>query len=214
MLLLAALAYATLFRGAPELRRWAQSLAGHPPYASPWGMLEHLLLYTTVTAVACAVVWSGFARAGWMAGPRSVLAIRPRRLMLGWGVATGAAVFAVTVAGVLLLHRAGVLPEPALRFHEPSGWVLGGSVFSSFYEEFIYRGFLFSVLARITGRAWIPVVLTSALFGASHIQYPLPARALIAVCAAIACIPRLRTGSVIPVWIAHLLSNALADSWL
>ncbi len=214
MLLLAALAYGTLFWGAPELRRWVQAAAGHPPYAGPWGLFEHLFLYTTLTAAVCAVAWCGFARAGWMAGPMSVLGISPLRRVLAWGVAIGAAVFAVTVAGMLLLHRAGVVPDPALRFHPPSGWVLAGDVFSSFYEEFIYRGFLFAVLARISGRAWIAVAATSVLFAASHVQYPFAVRALIAVSAAIACVPRVRTGSVMPVWIAHLLSNALADSWL
>lgn len=215
MLLLSALAYGTMFLGAPELRRWARTLAGHPPYAGPWGLVEHLFLYTTVTAAVCAVVWGLMWRAGWAEGPRSVLRSRPVPLMLGWGLATGAVVFAVSAAGVLLLRRAGSLPGPvALGYHPSSGWILAGNVFSNFYEEFIYRGFLFTVVLRISGRAWIPVVVTSLLFGASHLQYPLALRALIAVGAALACVPRLRTGSLIPAWIAHLLSNALADSWL
>jgi len=60
----------------------------------------------------------------------------------------------------------------AIRWIDPDPWSLAGNVFSNFYEEFIFRGFLLAALAAVIG-FWPAAGVTSALWAATHTQYPL-----------------------------------------
>ncbi|RPH68045.1 MAG: CPBP family intramembrane metalloprotease [Myxococcaceae bacterium] len=165
-----------LWRGV--VRDWAH----RPPFRGPWVTVEHGLLYSTVTALICWGVWWAFARMGWMASPGSVLR-GSTRSVIRWGVGLGIAVFLLDLAALLGLHALGAMPpeRPALGWHPMTGWSFLGNLFSNFYEEWIYRGFLFAVAVRVTSSRLGAAVITSALFAAVHSQYAWALRALIFV---------------------------------
>jgi membrane protease YdiL (CAAX protease family) len=60
----------------------------------------------------------------------------------------------------------------AIRWIDPDPWSIAGNVFSNFYEEFIFRGFLLAALAAVIG-FWPAAIVTSAAWAAMHTQYPL-----------------------------------------
>ncbi|HET7064755.1 MAG TPA: CPBP family intramembrane glutamic endopeptidase [Rudaea sp.] len=137
--------------------------AGFPAYAGLWKFLPHLLLYSTLTALAAGVAWIAFARAGVIDGPPLGKGNRPlgKLLIVGFGVIP-------LVLGVLMATGQGSM----IRWIDPDPWSIAGNVFSNFYEEFIFRGFLLSALAAVIG--FLPAAaVTSALWAVTHTQYPL-----------------------------------------
>ena len=137
--------------------------AGFPAYAGLWKFLPHLLLYSTLTALAAGVAWIAFARAGVIDGPPLGKGNRPlgKLLIVGFGVIP-------LVLGVLMATGQGSM----IRWIDPDPWSIAGNVFSNFYEEFIFRGFLLTALAAVIG--FLPAaVVTSVLWAVTHTQYPL-----------------------------------------
>jgi CAAX prenyl protease-like protein len=200
-------ALAELWRGA--VRDWAH----HPPFQGPWVTVEHALLYTTVTALICWGLWRVFARMGWLASPRSVLGGAPGSV-IRWGVGLGIALFLFDLAALLALHALGAMPpdRPALGWHPMSGWSFLGNLLSNFYEEWIYRGFLFAVAVRVTSSRVGAALITSALFAAVHTQYDWALRVLIFVSTLAGCWVVLKQRSLWPAWIAHQVVDVLGDS--
>jgi membrane protease YdiL (CAAX protease family) len=137
--------------------------AGFPAYAGLWKFLPHLLLYSTLPALAAGVAWIAFARAGVLDAPPFGKGDRPLGKIL---IAACGAI--ALVLGVLVATGQG----SAIRWIDPDPWLLAGNVFSNFYEEFIFRGFLLAALAAVI-RFWPAAVVTSALWAATHTQYPL-----------------------------------------
>jgi CAAX prenyl protease-like protein len=194
-----------VWRGA--VREWFH----HPAFRGPWVTVEHALLYTTVSALLCWVAWWAFFRIGWMPAPASVFR-GPARKALVWGSLLGVAVFLVDLVALLALHAAGVMPGPPLAWHPMTVWSFLGNLLSNFYEEWIFRGFLFVVAIRVTSSRVAAAILTSALFAGVHTQYPWALRVLIFVSTLAACWVLLKLRSLWPAWIGHQVVDLLGDS--
>ena len=93
-----------------------------------------------------------------------------------------------------------------------TGWSFLGNLFSNFYEEWIFRGFLFAVAIRVTSSRVAAAIITSVLFGAVHTQYAWALRVLIILSTLAACWVLLKLRSLWPAWIAHQVVDLLGDS--
>jgi hypothetical protein len=184
---------------------------GRPEFRGSWVTVEHVLLYTTLSALLCWAVWWWFARIGWMPQPSSAFR-GPARKVIVWGILLGVAVFLVDLVALLVLHAAGAMPGPPLAWHPMTGWSFLGNLFSNFYEEWIFRGFLFVVAIQVTSSRVAAAIVTSALFAAVHTQYPWALRGLIFFSTLTACWVLLRLRSLWPAWIAHQVVDMLGDS--
>ncbi|MFP2930387.1 CPBP family intramembrane glutamic endopeptidase [Pyxidicoccus sp. 3LG] len=211
LLVVAAAAYATTLWPTPVLRVWVRDLAGRPGYAGAWLVLEHLLLYTTLCAAVCLGVWAGFSRWGWLPAPRSWLGFGERKwFTLAWGVGAGLAAVLLYVCLRLLAHRLGLLPgqwEPSL--HPPEGWKVLGNVFSNFYEELIYRGFLLVVARAVLRSTPLAIVVTSLVFGLTHVQQLPMFRVLIVGAGMVMALACVRTRSIWAAWLCHQVYDVL-----
>ena len=176
--------------------------AGYPAYAGLWKFLPHLLLYSTLAAIAAAIGWIALARTAVLEWPplgkgrhafriASIGAIAAIGLVLGMLVATGQAAM--------------------IGWRAPDPWSIAGNVFSNFYEEFIFRGFLLTALAAVI-RYWPAAALTSALWAATHTQYPLSMRIVIfAVGLLLAWVIR-QTRTIWAPWGSHMVMDIVLDS--
>jgi membrane protease YdiL (CAAX protease family) len=184
------------------LRDTVLRAAGFPAYAGLWKFLPHLLLYSTLPALAAGVAWIAFARAGVIDGPLLGKGNRPlgKLLIVGFGVIP-------LVLGVLVATGQG----SAIRWIDPDPWSIAGNVFSNFYEEFIFRGFLLAAFTAVIG--FLPAAaVTSALWAATHTQYPLSLQVTIfAVGFALAWLAQ----SARTIWApygAHMIMDVVLDS--
>ena len=108
---------------------------GSPTYVGFKGIfLPHLLLYSTLTACVAALLWFTFVRARILPAPRLG---RPTARQLGAGVVGGILALIATVVFVYVLF-----PPNTVHWIDPVPWKIAGNVFSNFYEEFVYRGFM------------------------------------------------------------------------
>jgi membrane protease YdiL (CAAX protease family) len=103
---------------------------------------------------------------------------RPSR----WPLAALAALGAIGTSYLLLAVLSGALGAD-FRMAWPRatpllGWIIGGQALLAFAEELYYRGLLMSEVERLaprlgvkaaTGRRWLALGFTSALFGAEHL---------------------------------------------
>jgi CAAX protease family protein len=147
------------------------------------------------------------------------------------GIAPGAlvrwtlVVVAITAAGLgvlELLERRGWWPPEAelVRLLMPhtgaeKAWALAlMAPTAALVEEFLYRGYLFGILARtLDSMAWA-WALSSVAFGVAHL-YQKPSGVLRAtLLGALLAWPLARTGSVYPSVAAHFLIDAAAFGWL
>jgi membrane protease YdiL (CAAX protease family) len=161
------------------------------------------MLYSTLSALTCLVLWLLLIRSRWLEPMPFALS----RGVLLWGLAAGALTVALTF-GFVTLRMPGALHAP-----EIDPWLAGANIFSNFFEEFIFRGFLLAALAAVFG-FWPAALLSSLAFGAVHAQYPLDLQALIAVCGVIWCWVVRHTKSVWTAWIAHMTLDWLTDPFL
>lgn len=144
---------------------------GNPPYAGFKGIfLPHLLLYSTLTAAAAALVWFVFVRARILPAPQLGL---PTGSQIGAGVVGGIVALIVTVVFVYFLF-----PPGTVHWIDPVPWKIAGNLFSNFYEEFIYRGLMLVILGAAIG-FWPAAIISSAMWAYTHSQYPLSLQALI-----------------------------------
>ena len=178
----------------PRWEAWLEPSFG--PSAGSGLFLRHLLTFSLTTAAVALVTWWLFARLGWLAQPRR---------WLGFGPSPGRAIAWGAIAGVALGER--------VHFH-PDGWSIAGNVFSNYYEEVTYRGLLMQGAWCATGSRIGGVVLSSAVFGWSHMH---GSHALFkGIGAAIAgCVfgaLAIRTRSLGGAWAAHQVSDMILDS--
>jgi uncharacterized protein len=87
---------------------------------------------------------------------------------IGWGVLIGLALFGAVILNIAFLggyevHGVGSVPGAVGFF--------GFTAAVAVTEELIFRGVLFRIVEERTG-TWIALVLTSVLFGASHLFNP------------------------------------------
>jgi hypothetical protein len=207
----AALAYLGGRFGGDVWRNAVMGWFNHPAFRGSWVAVEHVLLYTTLSALLCWAVWWGFFRISWMPPPGSVFR-GPAGKVLVWGLVLGLVVFAVDLVALLGLHAAGAMKGAALAWHPMTGWSFLGNLFSNFYEEWIFRAFFLVVAIRVTSSRVAAAFLTSALFAAVHTQYPWALRGLIFLSTLAACWVLLKLRSLWPAWIAHQVVDLLGDS--
>ena len=184
------------------LRDTVLRTAGFPAYSGLWKFLPHLLLYSTLPALAAGVAWIAFARAGVIDTPPLGKGHRPLGKVLIGGVGA-----IVLVLGVLIATGQG----SAIRWIDPDPWSIAGNVFSNFYEEFIFRGFLLAALAAMIG--FLPAaVVTSALWAATHTQYPLSLQVTIFATGVLLSWVVQSARTMWAPWGAHMIMDVVLDS--
>jgi membrane protease YdiL (CAAX protease family) len=198
---LAAAVYAANFWPAPLVRDGVLHAFGDPAYKGVWILIPHLFLYTTLQALVCFVLWSFLARAGWM--PRLQLSLRWRTF--AWGLAAGLLSVAVTVAFFFATGQAGAFHAPRV-----DAWNAVANLFSNFFEEYVYRGFILAALTVALG-FWPAALISSIAFGATHQQYPLSLQALIAGIAIVWAWVGKSSGGLLAPYTAHMTLDWLMD---
>jgi membrane protease YdiL (CAAX protease family) len=196
-----ALVYFSTFHPSDWVRSTAQAIAGPRPYEGVWILIPHLLFYCTFTALLAGACWITLARAGAMDHPP----LRISTSVLVWGLAGGVA---STLASFAFLHLAGM---GELGWIGPDGWKIAGNVFSNFFEEFIYRGFLLAGLTILVG-FWPAALLTSLAFGFSHEQYPLALQLFITATSLLWCWIVRESRSLWAAWGAHMIVDVVIDA--
>jgi len=203
ILMIAAGAYAVGFWPTWWLRDAVLKAFGNPPYEGVWILIPHVFLYTTLSAVTCLVLWLALIQWKWL-GP---IPFAISRSVVIWGL-MGGSVSAVAAFGVF----AGLYPG-AIHPAQLKPWIAAANLFSNFYEEFVFRGFLLAALTAVFG-FWPAAILSSVAFGATHAQYPLEFRALISIFGLIWCWIVRRTGSIWSAWIAHMSLDWIVDPFM
>jgi membrane protease YdiL (CAAX protease family) len=184
------------------LRDTVLRAAGSPAYSGLWKFLPHLLLYSTLPALAAGVAWIAFARAGVIELPLLGKGHRPfGKVLIG---AFGAIVLVLVV---LIATGQG----SAIQWINPDPWSIAGNVFSNFYEEFIFRGFLLVALGAVIG-FWPAAVVTSALWAATHTQYPLSLQLTIFVVGVLLSWMARKARTLWAPWGAHMIMDVVLDS--
>jgi membrane protease YdiL (CAAX protease family) len=100
-------------------------------------------------------------------------------------------------------------------FHAPKvdPWIATANIFSNFFEEYAYRGFILIALTAALG-FWPAAILSSLAFAASHTQYPLSLQALIAVTAVLWAWAGKHGGGLLAPYTAHMTLDWLIDPFL
>ncbi|HTR50741.1 MAG TPA: CPBP family intramembrane glutamic endopeptidase [Kofleriaceae bacterium] len=189
----------------PRWEAWLEPSFG--PSTGSGLFLRHLLTFSLLTAAVALATWWLFARLGWLASPRAWLGFGPEpRRALAIGAIAGVALSAlVVVVGVALGER--------VHFH-PDGWSMAGNVFSNYYEEVTYRGLLMQTAWCATGSRIGGVVLSSAVFGWSHMHgsHALFKAIAVAIAGGVFGALAIRTRSLGGAWTAHQVSDMILDS--
>ena len=194
-------AYVVSFWPTPLLRDAVLNAFGNPPYKGVWLLIPHLFLYTTLQALGCLLLWTIFVRAGWM--PKLQLSLRWRTF--AWGLGAGLFSIAVMVAFFVAMGQAGA-------FHAPhvDPWNAGANIFSNFFEEYVYRGFILAALAAAL-EFWPAAILSAIMFGATHTQYPLVLQGMIAALAAVWAWAGKHGGGLLAPYTAHMTLDWILD---
>ena len=200
ILMIAAGAYAVGFWPSAWVRRAVLKAFGNPAYNGVWILIPHVFLYTTLSALTCLVLWLALIRLKWL----EPMPFAVSRSVAIWGLICGG-VSAVVAFGVF----AGLEPGAVHAAHL-NPWVATANLFSNFYEEFVFRGFLLAALTAVFG-FWPAAILSSVAFGATHAQYPMEFRAIISVFGLTWCWIVRRTGSLWSAWIAHMVLDWMVD---
>lgn len=174
---------------------------GNPPYESAWILIPHLFLYTTLQALFCLAAWTLLARLQWL----PALKLSPRLSTLGWGLAAGLASVVAVIAFFYATGQAGAFHAPRVNL-----WIAGANIFSNFYEEYVFRGFILAALTAALG-FWPAAIISSLAFGATHTQYPLELQALIAALAVLWAWVGKRAGGLLAPYTAHMTLDWLID---
>lgn len=174
---------------------------GNPAYEGVWILIPHVFLYSTLPALFCLAAWAVFARLGWM--PALRLSLRWRTF--GGGLGAGVVSIAMLVAFFFATGQAGAFHAPRV---DP--WLATANIFSNFYEELIFRGFILVALTTALG-FWPAAILSSLAFGATHAQYPLELQALIAVLALLWAWAGKQGGGLLAPYTAHMTLDWLID---
>ena len=194
-------AYLVGFWPTWRVRDFVLEAFGNPPYQGLWILIPHLFLYGTLQALFCLVAWHVLARCRWM----PALRLSPRAPTIGWGFGVGLLSVAIVVAFFFATGQAGAFHAPRV---DP--WIATANVFSNFYEEYVFRGFILAALTAALG-FWPAAVLSSLAFGATHTQYPHSLQALIAAIAVLWAWVGRRGGGLMAPYTAHITVDWLID---
>jgi membrane protease YdiL (CAAX protease family) len=204
LLLLAVLAaYGSNFWPGRLLLGSGMRALGNPQYQGFVGIfLPHLLLYSTLTALACALLWAIFARSGALPSPD----LGNLRRATVPGIIGGLLALAMTLGVV-----AAVFPAGMIHWVPPDPWKIAGNFFSNFFEEFIYRGFVLVALRQVVG-FWPAALISSAMWAFTHTQYPLVLQACILLTGIAFCWLARYAQSLWAPYIAHEVLDVIGDS--
>ena len=142
--------------------------------------------------------------------------------LLSWGIGAGFAVVMFNLLVFVLAQSFGMFSEQmTLGFYLPDNdacWEHAGNLFSNFYEEIIYRGFILVVtIASIQKKAlhwemdfmskakhlWLGLFISGCAFGLSHSQYPFPVQVLLILQGMLAALVLFKTRSIWACWLQH-----------
>jgi membrane protease YdiL (CAAX protease family) len=196
-----AVCYWTSFQPSKWVLDHGLTAFGEPAYRGAGILIPHLLLYSTLTALCCAVAWLLLARAGWLDRPKLGFG----RRAAAWALIGGTASLVISLAAVQLTHMAPI------HWIGIDGWSVAGNLFSNFYEEFIFRGFFLAGLTALVG-FWPAAVLSSLAFGMQHSQYPLAFRLVITCLGVFWCWLVRRARSLWAPYGAHMLLDVVGDA--
>ena len=176
---------------------------GNPPYAGFVGaFLPHLLLYSTLMAVVCAALWWLLVQAKLL--PPLQLSNFKTSVLLGLLGGLGALLLTLAVV-------AAAFPAGTIHWISPAPWKIAGNLFSNFFEEFVFRGFILVALQRIAG-FWSAALLSSAMWAFLHSQFPLVLQCCIWVIGVGFCVLARRAKSLLAPYFAHEVLDLIADS--
>ncbi len=204
LIAVAAAAYLIGFWPTWAVRDFVLSVLDNPPYEGVWILIPHLFLYSTLPALFCLVAWTVLARLNWM----PALRLSPRAYTLGWGLGAGLLSVAIIVAFFFATGQASAFHEPRLN-----PWIATANIFSNFYEEYVFRGFILAALTAALG-FWPAAILSSLAFGATHTQYPLSLQAMIAALALLWAWAGKRGDGLLAPYTAHMTLDWLIDPFL
>lgn len=196
--------YAINFWPATQLRNAGLAALGDPDYVGFRGIfLPHVFLYSTLTAVGAAIAWLVFIKAGMLPWPQLAW---PTRIQVSLGAVGGVVALVASLAFAYFL-----LPGGTVHWIDPVPWKIAGNIFSNFYEEFIFRGFMLTALAAAIG-FWPAAIVSSAMWGFTHTQYPLSLQALIAAIGIYWSFLVRRARSLWTPYSAHMVLDIIGDS--
>lgn len=176
---------------------------GEPRYAGFTGkLLPHLLLYSTVPAIVCAILWLVLSNAKLL----PPIALTRGHRFVAYGALGALTAIVATIALILAIPGMGTLKWVGI---DP--WGVAGNVFSNFYEEFIFRGFILAGLAAVIG-FWPAAVIASGLWAAQHTQYPLSLQVLIGATGIFWCWIRERARTLWAPYLSHEIMDTVLDA--
>ena len=132
ILMIAAGAYAIGFWPSWWVRDAVLKAFGSPACKGVWILIPHVFLYTTLSALTCLVLWLTLIQLKWL----EPIPFAISRSVVIWGL-IGGVVSAVAAFGVFAGLQPGAIHAARLNL-----WVATANLFSNFYEEFVFRGFL------------------------------------------------------------------------
>ena len=202
LLVCALLAYGSGFWPNDVVLGYGMEALGYPKYEGFAGaFLPHLLLYSTLAALVSALLWWALSRNRLMPPPQ----LGNVRASLPIGIAMG------LLSLVLLLALAwATMPPGTIHWIDPQPWKIAGNIFSNFFEEFIFRGFILVALMAMFG-FWPAAVVSSVMWAAMHTQYPLELQAFIAVSGVLWAWAGRRARSLWAPYTAHMTLDLLGD---
>jgi membrane protease YdiL (CAAX protease family) len=151
------------------------------------------------------------------------LGLRPvsPRVGCGWSLLLVVTSFGITSLIAMLQDRGWWPPEPPLVYHlipvtrrEKICSIALVTFSAALCEEFLYRGYLFHLIAHWTSGLWWGWGLSSAAFGLAHVYQGSQGMLRSAVLGCIMALPVVFTGSILPGVVAHFLVDAAAFLWL
>jgi membrane protease YdiL (CAAX protease family) len=198
-----ALAYASTWWPEHWLLAHGMAWLGEPAYAGFTGkFLPHLLLYSTLPALVCAVLWLILSNAKLL----PPIPLTQGNGTIAYGILGALVAIVATVAWILATPGIG-----SLRWMGIDPWGVAGNIFSNFYEEFIFRGFILAGLAAVIG-FWPAAIIASGLWAAQHTQYPLGLRVLIGSIGIVWCWIRIRARTLWAPYLAHEIMDTALDA--
>jgi membrane protease YdiL (CAAX protease family) len=203
ILLAVVIAYGSGFWPGRLVLRGGLNSLGNPEYVGFRGIfLPHLLLYTTLMAAVSAILWWALVLAKILPPPK----FGNIRASAALGLVGGIAGLALTLLVVLVALRAGTIPWIA-----PDPWKIAGNIFSNFYEEFVFRGFVLVALRRVAG-FWPAALVSSAMWAFTHVQYPMVIQLTILAVGVAFCWIMQRARSLWAPYFAHEVLDVIGDS--
>jgi membrane protease YdiL (CAAX protease family) len=203
ILLAVVIAYGSGFWPGRLVLRGGLNSLGNPEYVGFRGIfLPHLLLYTTLMAAVSAVLWWALVLAKILPPPK--FGNIPASAALG--LVGGIAGLALTLLVVLV-----ALPAGTIHWIAPDPWKIAGNIFSNFYEEFVFRGFVLVALRRVAG-FWPAALVSSAMWAFTHVQYPMVIQLTILAVGVGFCWIMQRGRSLWAPYFAHEVLDVIGDS--